>query len=124
MGALFTKLRKVQGGWAFWCPGCKSSHIVYEGRWQWNGNPEKPTFKPSVLVTSGHHVQGYDGGGCWCDFNAELIAKGEEPCEFSCGICHTFITDGQIQYLSDCTHEYAGKTIPLPDFPGTQNEPI
>lgn len=29
-------------------------------------------------------------------------------------ICHSFITDGSIEYLSDCTHELAGETVPLP----------
>lgn len=60
--------------------------------WTFNGNLEKPTFSPSLLVT------GY--------LNAE------QPD----GVCHSYITDGKIQYLSDSTHEYAGKTIELPEF--------
>ena len=31
-------------------------------------------------------------------------------------ICHSFITDGSIEFLPDCTHELAGKTVPLEDF--------
>lgn len=27
-----------------------------------------------------------------------------------------FIRDGQIQFLGDCTHALAGKTVPLPEF--------
>ena len=34
--------------------------------------------------------------------------------------CHSFIRDGKIQYLNDCTHEFAGKTVELPDY--TDNE--
>jgi hypothetical protein len=32
-------------------------------------------------------------------------------------ICHSFITDGKIQFLSDCTHSFAGKTVELPELP-------
>lgn len=110
------------GRLSFWCPGCKSSHTIQYGegpgpRWGWNGNVERPTFTPSVLERSGHHVQGYDGGGCWCDFNAELKASGEEPSGFDCHVCHTFVTDGRIQFLGDCTHELAGQTVPMDAFP-------
>jgi hypothetical protein len=27
--------------------------------------------------------------------------------------CHLFITDGKIEYLADCTHELAGKTVEM-----------
>lgn len=30
--------------------------------------------------------------------------------------CHLFITDGKIQYLSDCTHELAGTTVELTEW--------
>jgi len=31
-------------------------------------------------------------------------------------ICHSFITDGKIQFLSDCTHHLAGQTVDLNDI--------
>ena len=31
-------------------------------------------------------------------------------------VCHSFITDGRIQFLNDCTHALAGHTVPLPPF--------
>ena len=31
--------------------------------------------------------------------------------------CHTFIKDGNIQYLEDCEHILKGQTIPLPEIP-------
>jgi hypothetical protein len=31
-------------------------------------------------------------------------------------ICHSFIKNGKIQYLSDCTHELKGKTVQLTDL--------
>jgi len=30
--------------------------------------------------------------------------------------CHSFITDGQIKFLGDCTHELAGQTVALKPF--------
>jgi hypothetical protein len=27
--------------------------------------------------------------------------------------CHIFVRDGKIQFLNDCTHELAGKTVPM-----------
>lgn len=32
-------------------------------------------------------------------------------------VCHSFVTDGRIQFLADCTHDLAGLTVDLPDFP-------
>lgn len=52
-------LREVQhnGGGpdlVFWCPGCKCGHGVWttgeRKRWSFNGDMEKPTFDPSVLI--------------------------------------------------------------------------
>lgn len=55
------------------------------GAWTWNGDTEKPTLRPSVKTT-GH------------DF-----------------LCHTWVNDGEAQYLSDCTHDLRGQTVPLLD---------
>ncbi|CAG2155212.1 hypothetical protein LMG19282_04856 [Cupriavidus campinensis] len=107
------------GHLTFWCPGCKDSHSIRYGdgsgpRWGWNGNAERPTFTPSVLVRSGHYVPGHENGSCWCTYYAE---HPDEPGDFACAICHTFVTEGNIQFLGDCTHEFAGKTVPMVEFP-------
>ena len=37
----------------FWCPGCKQYHgpkVKGDGPWEWNGDRDKPTFSPSILV--------------------------------------------------------------------------
>ena len=49
------------------------------------------------------------------DEEHDLIMSGVrvEPRPFT---CHSFVTDGKIQYLNDCTHEYAGQTIELEDI--------
>lgn len=75
----------------FFCPGCRSAHQVRTDPrlspcWEFNGDDELPTFNPSVLL------------------------RGEELC------CHSFIRDGNIQFLEDSTHALSGKTVPLPDF--------
>lgn len=28
-------------------------------------------------------------------------------------ICHSFVTDGKIRFLNDCTHDLAGQTVDL-----------
>lgn len=79
----------------------------------------KPTFSPSVLVRNGHYLPGRISadGSCWCTYNAEKEAKGEKPAPFKCGVCHSFVTDGRIQFLGDCTHALAGQTVDLPTWP-------
>jgi len=103
----------------YWCQGCQASHHVNtEGpgpTWGFNGNLEAPTFTPSVLYTSGHFMSGHEPGKrCWCTYNAEHPDK---PAPFQCERCHTFIRDGMVEFLADCSHALAGQTHPLPDLP-------
>ena len=105
MAALSRKLRSVGFGTAgtgigFWCPGCDEACVIRTAgdppTWTWNGNVDAPTISPSINVT-------YDGA----DKHT---------------ICHSFVRDGSIQFLGDCTHAFAGQTIPLPDWPETETE--
>lgn len=57
--------------------------------WSWNGDTEYPTLKPSILT---QFTWGED---------RQLIR------------CHTFVNDGKVQFLSDCSHELAGQTVEL-----------
>jgi len=98
----------------FICPGCGDNHSVrVKGEngpvWGYNWNDEKPTFSPSLLVKCGHYADGHIGPKCWCTWNQEN-PKNPGP---ECYICHSFIRDGKIQFLNDCTHKLAGKTIDL-----------
>ena len=103
MAKLGLKLRSLEGGRvAFMCPGCRYMHHVRvegEGRplWSFNGSGDAPTFSPSILVT-------YDGSDAGID--------DAPPAR-----CHSFVTDGHIRFLNDCTHELAGQTVDLPDIP-------
>ncbi|MDD1981335.1 MULTISPECIES: DUF6527 family protein [Pseudomonas] len=87
--------RADDGSLWFFCRGCNLPHSLNVGpgtgpRWGYNGNAESPTFTPSVL-------------------SRYRMADKEV-------VCHSFVTDGRIQYLGDCTHKLAGQTVDLPDW--------
>lgn len=118
MGYLSPKLRSVAcGGLIFHCPGCNEKHVVSVGagagpRWGYNDNPDSPTFTPSILVQSGHYVDG-NTTNCWCAYIAQ---HPDDQYPIHCMTCHSFVTDGRIQFLADCTHALAGQTVDLPDW--------
>ena len=100
----------------FKCPGCNSLHSITvncENSWEWNGDLEKPTIKPSILVVGTHLTsRGETDYNNWVDAgfpnrNVKIFESVETR-------CHSFITDGMIQFLSDCSHNLAGQTVPLP----------
>jgi hypothetical protein len=113
------KLKKCFGDHArFHCPGCDEEHVITVSgpnhpRWDWNGSTEAPTLRPSIRARSGHYVEGFAGGECWCTYNA---AHAADPAPFHCRVCHSFVTDGRIEFLGDCTHALAGQTVDLPDL--------
>lgn len=113
MGAFGTKLRRLEGGQVlFWCPGCREAHCVGVKPparlvWGFNGSGDAPTFSPSVLVR---------GGGPLTDDERQRAMAGERIKKPE-RVCHSFVTDGRIQFLGDCTHPLAGQTVDLPDFP-------
>lgn len=78
----------------FHCPGCDERHAVYVGHhnpkanWDFNGDVDEPTFQPSILVTRPGTTYR----------------------------CHSYVQEGFIRYLSDCSHDMAGQTHPLPDI--------
>lgn len=100
----------VRYGMAFDCPGCSLTHVVNVARypsapaafpvWRWNNSMEIPTFEPSLSVTCGP----------WKDESPAPANYGPD------GIlrCHSFVREGRIQFLSDCTHALAGQTMELP----------
>jgi len=79
-------------GYSFQCPGCKCAHYIqtnpnFSPCWTFNGDLDKPTVSPSIMV---HLGQG--------------------------GSCHSFIKNGKIQFLGDCTHSLRGQTVNIPDW--------
>ena len=119
MGLLSPVLRNIAvGGLGFFCPGCREMHVVWTGdgpgpRWGWNGDAVRPTFTPSVLVRSVQTER--DESGRW---TGEFVLDGAgNPLP---RVCHSFVTDGRIQFLDDCTHALARQTVDLPPVPESE----
>ena len=99
---------------AFICPGCmkengkpggylRSSHssglhmlpvntTKKLPSWNWDGNLEVPSLSPSIKTEWGNNSSGLH-------------------------VCHSYLTQGVFNYLSDCTHSFVNQQIPLPDLP-------
>jgi hypothetical protein len=97
---------------SFQCPGCKTTHTVAIKNWNWNGSATSPTFNPSILVQCGHYGNP-QSDHCWCTYNA---AHPDEPAPFKCQRCHSYVQNGKIIFLPDCTHELKGQTVELPEW--------
>lgn len=121
---------EVTGHMVF-CPACQQGHLfnTKEGNpngvgghkpvWTFNNDIEKPTFRASMLVRSGCKASGHKPGDeCWCTYEKRY----GKPSPFSCGCCHSIVTDGRIEFLGDCSHALAGQTVELPDFPAPRTE--
>lgn len=90
-----------------WCPGCaaqpqKSSGlhslpVTGDGSkrptWDWNGELEAVTLNPSILT----------------HFN-----YGDPPTAY---VCHSYLRNGQWEFLTDSTHDLAGKKVPMGPLP-------
>jgi hypothetical protein len=77
----------------FYCPGCQHIHSIND-TWNITWKDEKPTVSPSVLTKGGSKDS----------------------------TCHLFIKNGMIEYLNDCGHKYAGKTIPMEFIDEVEND--
>ena len=88
-------VQTVPGGYHFYCPGCNEPHYIqlkgeYQGdglAWDFSGTHECPTFSPSYKAWRDDYV------------------------------CHFFVRGGKIQYCGDSTHELAGKTVDMVEYP-------
>lgn len=104
-----TRASLAEGGRVlFWCPGCDEAHAITEGPWTWNGDLERPTFTPSVLV-----------GGIQWDTSSGFHKPNHTAAPGEPIVCHSFVTDGRIQFLTDSTHALAGQTVDVPGWPIT-----
>jgi len=111
--AKIKRYTKADGGYhgelAFKCPGCKCRHFINDKLteipdlpcskiWTFNGDFDNPTIRASVLTRS-YQVNPNTGV-----YDIEVDR------------CHSFITDGKIEFLTDCHHHLAGQTIELPEI--------
>jgi hypothetical protein len=100
VGEQLPKFHEMSGKqYSFRCPACKCGHVVsVEGSqpvWTWNGSVEAPTLSPSIRVS-----------WTWINDDGKKVDK----------CCHSFIKEGNIQFLNDCTHDLAGQTVDLPEW--------
>lgn len=102
-------LRRYEGGYAHWCPGCGEMHRLPDS-WRFDGNLRQPTFTPSLKHTGVKPV--LDAAGRWTG-EWERDSAGN-PVPF---VCHYVLTAGVLNFCGDCTHELAGKSVPLPPLP-------
>lgn len=122
MGQASKIARFGEGHVTFWCPGCEQAHAITVApagppAWGFNGDFVRPTFTPSILART--HKLTHDERGEW---TGEWV-RGPDG-KLVDIICHSFVTDGQIQFLGDCTHPLAGQTVPLPDLPPAMRDPV
>jgi hypothetical protein len=94
----------LAGAKIFKCPGCNGYHSLpvtgdKHPKWDFNGDHERPTFKPSILALAQFSEE--DGGP---------------------EICHSFVTEERIQFLSDCTHALKGQTVEIPEWSHASGE--
>ncbi|MCC7510230.1 MAG: ammonia monooxygenase [Planctomycetes bacterium] len=80
-------LTRGEGLW-FWCTGCAMCH--------------------RVPVIEGPRVPGKLWG-----FNGDRVKPTLTPSVHHPGQCHLTVRDGMLVYENDCTHELAGKTVPM-----------
>jgi hypothetical protein len=93
------------------CPGCRGWHgfnrvfnpLPNGARWTWNGDVDSPSFTPSMLEKCGPWPEEFMVGRRKAGLS-----------EFD--ICHSYVTDGKIQFLSDCTHALRGQTVDIPEW--------
>ncbi len=102
---------------SFICPGCDKPHAIRTTgpyAWSWNNDFNNPTINPSVLTKSTQlSEEGERQYKEWCKNNYPKTVKEFDKKQT---ICHLFIREGMIEYLSDCTHSLAGQTVELPDW--------
>jgi len=110
--AKIKRYTEADGGYhgelAFMCPGCGWRHFINDiltepnakanGTWTFNGDFDKPTIRASVLTRS------YRKNETNGNYDVEVDR------------CHSFITDGMIQFLDDCQHSLSGQTVELPEI--------
>jgi hypothetical protein len=82
------------GRYVFFCPGCKANHVIdttpskNRAYHVLTGTFANPTIRASVMS------------------NPKNLPGRPR--------CHSFVTNGVIDYLNDCTHELSGKKVKLP----------
>lgn len=131
-----------------WCPGCRAAHsISFSGdltpRWTFDGNMERPTISPSILAYDSAHlcdppehhevcedhetcgrtghllIDGLDRDTPLSEYTGRWGHNLPHTADPAWGNCHSFVRNGQWQFLPDSAHALAGQTVdmvPLPEW--------
>lgn len=102
-------VRMTNHGPSVWCPGCRYPHVFNApetptrdgASWKWNGDMQRPTFDPSMLVKIGHPIEGTGPAWQW-DMRTT---------------CHSYLRNGQWQFLDDSVHSLRNQTVNVEPFP-------
>jgi hypothetical protein len=86
---------ETYGKYAIYCNACNEPHVFHTVkpntlglRWCFNFDLDSPSFYPDLKI---YHPDGR--------------------------ICHSVVLDGNITYTRNSTHQLAGATVVLPNFP-------
>jgi hypothetical protein len=89
---------ETDSSYEIYCPGCNTKHKVFTklsaGCTQvhkFDGNLEKPTFSPSVLI----------------DYGLDAVNNRR--------VCHFFVSEGSLNY-QNCFHIFKNREVPLKSF--------
>lgn len=85
---------RSDGHLMFYCPGCKTHHDIRPQSPQAKGGWQIHSFNPLTVSPS-------------------ILVSWEWGPNYEKRRCHSFIKNDQIQFLNDCTHDLAGKTVPM-----------
>jgi hypothetical protein len=86
------KLNQIaENYYQFRCPGCGLYHAV---------------------AVNGHKNS---NNASW-EWNGSMDHPTFKPSLNVVGFCHSFVTDGKIQFLADSIHVLAGQTVEIPDW--------
>lgn len=81
-----------------WCPGCNEAHRPQVVDSDNGSEPDGPTWQWNGRKDEGFGIE------------PSLMVRGTFT-------CHSFIRNGHWQFLPDCTHPLAGKTVPMVPLP-------
>jgi hypothetical protein len=96
---------EISGTYKIKCPAGHNHYINTKSPngqgaiWHFNGDLEKPTFTPSINETTGYYVD----------------PSLEKTKSYSYH-CHFVVTDGNIFFCIDCSHDLKNQTMELPDL--------
>lgn len=108
-------------GYEFVCPGCDRLHILPVGkgdgsvhaRWEFNGDTDLPTFHPSVKAQGVNPLT----------YEQKLRRDEGRKVTPTPYVCHSWIKEGRIEFLNDCTHKLKGHTVDLNEYdPNNEGE--